>query len=136
MGCSAPEELIAPVYFQAEFIMRRIRKALDAELTVSELLGLISSSICHEVAADALEAALSVLVTHLVTFAEGQATPGALALLRGLSVVAPEPARTAAEASATRLADAGVPDRAWAKAIGRPTVGLAGVTATSAARRK
>jgi len=64
--------------------------------------------------------ALVTLLGDVTAYAEDLGSPDALALLRVISVLGPDVTRAQAQASAQRLATAGVPDRPWARRIGNP----------------
>jgi hypothetical protein len=89
---------------------------LDAELAGSQFLGLVREG-------GASEGDLPVLLQELVAQAEGYGGPAALAMLRALAVMAPQPARVDAAAAADRLVAAGLTDPAWVREIGAPKPG-------------
>ncbi len=128
MGQDDPdiEELFAPIEPAAAFgvvlneahrVLSHIREPVDAELWGSDMIGALAAS-----AAD-LPDAMAALTTSLVPAAEENTTPEALALLRIFGAIGSAELRAAATAAAERVAALGVPDPAWAAAIGSPTVG-------------
>jgi hypothetical protein len=117
------DDLLAPIYAEAERGIRRVRRPIDAELQVSELVGLVAMMIAQGVPKDEQGEALSHFLAQFVDYAERQHTPAALSLLRVLGVIGPKPVRTTADAAAGRLSDDGVADRAWVRTVGTPTVG-------------
>ena len=122
VGAADPIELAevaAPIGRQLEQQIMACRTALDAEVSLSSLLGLLalhSPESTPAVSADAQE----VLLGAMVAWADNEATPGSLALLRALAVIGTEATREAAARSALKRSSAGTPDRPWATAIGKP----------------
>jgi hypothetical protein len=126
MGQTEPDiaELFAPlppaqafdvVLNEARQVLANIHTPIDAELWGSDMLGALSAGAGGgDVMAE--------LADSLVP-AEKNATPEALALLRILAAIGSTVLAAAASAAAKRVAGQGVPDPAWAAAIGSPTVG-------------
>ncbi|TWP38519.1 hypothetical protein [Leekyejoonella antrihumi] len=67
-------------------------------------------------------AALTTMLTELVTYAERLADDRGLAFLRAASILGPDATRDVARSRAQALASKGVPDRPWAEHIGRPSL--------------
>ncbi|MGN6331050.1 MAG: hypothetical protein ACTHOD_05270 [Motilibacteraceae bacterium] len=115
-------ELVRPLFEEVD----EARSVLEAELTVSGVLGLLDVpyQLDDEDAGEELGPleAKQMLVTAVVYQAQAAGGPDALATLRLLASLAPAPARQAAARAADELAAAGVPDRPWAARLGRPDV--------------
>ncbi|MBY8852697.1 hypothetical protein K7G98_32520, partial [Saccharothrix sp. MB29] len=88
---------------------------LDAELSGSDFLGVVSDSVAPEDLHRAL--------TAVVSDGEATGSPEALAMARVLAVLAPAPVRDLARAAADRLVAGGLRDPRWVKAVGKPAVG-------------
>ncbi|MFW6092114.1 MAG: hypothetical protein ACODAF_09525, partial [Actinomycetota bacterium] len=92
---------------------------LEAEIFGSEFLDVLSES--GDVGAYEPEPAL---LSDVLDFAARVASPAAVALARGLAAVSTtEEQRSLATDVAEALVVAGLPDPAWASAVGRPTPG-------------
>ncbi|MCI0688376.1 MAG: plasmid pRiA4b ORF-3 family protein, partial [Sporichthyaceae bacterium] len=90
--------------------------AVFAELTGAEFVSMRRADVLTE---ENLVADLA----ELVASARETREPAAVAMLRTLAVVAPEPVRPSAAEAADHLVAAGLPDPTWARDLGRPTVG-------------
>ena len=112
-----PSRAFGVVLSEAQEILSRVRKPVDAELWGSDMIGALSAS-----AADTGDV-MADLATSLVPAAEQAATPAALALLRIFEALGSPGLRTAAAQAAERVIERGVPDPDWAATIGSPTVG-------------
>lgn len=88
---------------------------LDAELAGIAFLGVLRDHVSEE--AEQLE-----LLGQLIEQAEELASPEALAMLRVLSTIGPEPLQHTSAASADRLVARGLTDCGWATDLGRPKV--------------
>jgi hypothetical protein len=115
--------LLVPLLTEAERQMRSIRRPLDAEMWASELLGMLELGAPDGSTLEEREAVTLNLATRLAEYAVDQASPTGLAILRTLSVIGPPESRALARAEATRMAEGGRRDRAWADKLGRPEVG-------------
>jgi hypothetical protein len=105
------------VLSEARQVLAQLRRPIDAELWGSDLLGALTRT------SSGAPAAMSELVRSLVPAAERSATPEALALLRVLGAIGTPELKAAATEAADRVTAGGVPDPAWAAAIGTPEVG-------------
>ncbi|MGL5865223.1 MAG: hypothetical protein ACRCYX_05015 [Dermatophilaceae bacterium] len=94
------------------------RTALDAELMVSHLVGMVRTGV--EGDADNVEHTVDLLLDQLVIPLETIGSAGALAVLRLLSHYGSAGSRARAADAAGRLAGSGVADVAWAGRVGRP----------------
>src|SRR5215471_7623958 len=112
-----PSRAFGVVLSEAQEILSRVRKPVDAELWGSDMIGALSAS-----AADT-DDVMTELATSLVPAAEQAATPEALALLRIFGAIGSPELRAAAVQAAERVIERGVPDPDWAATIGSPTVG-------------
>lgn len=128
MGDAEPDiaELFAPlrpaqasgvVLSEARQVLSSLRQPIDAELWGSDMLGALGGH--------AVEGAdvMAELAASLVPAAEREATPEALALLRILGAIGSPELKAAATQAAERVTAQGVPDPAWASAIGFPAIG-------------
>ena len=88
---------------------------LTAELTGYEFLATLRA------AGDGTD--LSAVLHSMIESAERVGGPEALAMTRVLGVMGPEAVRAAASAVSARLVAGGLPDVAWADAVGRPKAG-------------
>jgi hypothetical protein len=133
MADSEPDiaELFAPlrpaqasdvVLSEAHLVLGAVRAPVDAELWGSDMIGALTRRAPGD-GADAMADVMAELAASLVPAAERDASPAALALLRVLAAIGTPELRTAAAEAAGRLTASGVPDPAWAAAIGSPTVG-------------
>jgi hypothetical protein len=133
MADSEPDiaELFAPlrpaqssdvVLSEAHLVLGAVREPVDAELWGSDMIGALTRRAPGD-GADAMADVMTELAASLVPAAERDASPEALALLRVLAAIGTPELRTAAAEAAGRLTASGVPDPAWAAAIGSPTVG-------------
>jgi hypothetical protein len=112
--------LLVPLLTEAERQMRSIRRAVDAEMWASELLGMLELGAPEDSTAQEREAVTLNLATRLTEYAVDQDSPSGLAILRTLSVIGPQESRTLARDAATRMAESGFRDRAWVPTLGRP----------------
>jgi hypothetical protein len=128
MANSEPDiaELFAPlpaaqaagvVLSEARQVLAQLRQPIDAELWGSDMIGALGGH------AAGYAAVMTELTESLVPAAEHSAAPEALALLRVLGALGTPELSAAARAAAERVTADGVPDQAWAAAIGSPTVG-------------
>jgi hypothetical protein len=128
MGDAEPDiaELFAPlrpaqasdvVLSEAREVLSHVKQPIDAELWGSDMIGALSGG-----GSDGTEV-MKELTSSLVPAVEMKATPEALFLLRVLGAIGSPELKKAATAAAERLTARGVPDPAWATAIGSPTVG-------------
>ena len=128
MGHAEPDiaELFAPlrptqasdvVLNEARQVLIHVTQPIDAELWGSDMIGALSNA--GSDGTDVMEA----LASSLVPTAEEKATPEALWLLRVLGAIGSPALKAVATKAAERVAAHGVPDPAWATAIGSPTVG-------------
>ncbi|HST82611.1 MAG TPA: hypothetical protein VLL08_12825 [Kineosporiaceae bacterium] len=117
------EFLLVPLVAEAERQMRSIRRPLDAEMWASELLGMLELGAPANSTAEEREAVTLHLATRLAEHAIAQNSPSGLAILRTLSRIGPAQSRALAAQGATRMAEAGIRDRAWVSVLGRPDVG-------------
>lgn len=115
--------LLVPLMVEAERQMRSVRRALDAEMWASELLGMLELGAPDGSTAEERAAVTLNLATRLVEYAVEQGTLSGLAMLRTLSVIGPAASRAEAADGAARMVEAGLHDRAWAASLGRPVVG-------------
>jgi hypothetical protein len=133
MADSEPDiaELFAPlrpaqasdvVLSEARQVLGAVREPVDAELWGSDMIGALTRRAPGD-GADAMADVMAELAASLVPAAERDASPEALALLRVLAAIGTPELQTAATETAERLTADGVPDPAWAAAIGSPTVG-------------
>jgi hypothetical protein len=116
------EFLLVPLLAEAERQMRSIRRPLDAEMWASELLGMLELGAPADSTAEEREAATLNLAIRLIEHATAQNSPSGLAILRTLSRIGPAQSRALAAQSASTMAGAGIRDRAWVSALGRPDV--------------
>jgi hypothetical protein len=133
MADSEPDiaELFAPlrpaqaadvVLSEAHQVLGAVREPVDAELWGSDMIGALTRRAPGD-GADAMADVMAELAASLVPAAERDAAPEALALLRVLAAIGIPELQTAATGAAQRLTASGVPDPAWAAAIGSPTIG-------------
>jgi hypothetical protein len=133
MADSEPDiaELFAPlrpaqaadvVLSEAHQVLGAVREPVDAELWGSDMIGALTRRTPGD-GADAMADVMAELAASLVPAAERDAAPEALALLRVLTAIGTPELQTAATEAAERLTASGVPDPAWAAAIGSPTIG-------------
>jgi hypothetical protein len=121
----SPADSLAALVAQWEPLLEPDTEPLEAELFGAEFLALVRQDTDDP-------DDLPYLLATLVEEAEQYGDPAALAMLRVLAVLAPDPAvRAAAGAAAGRLAAAGVPDCHWAARLGAPK--LSGCFGTSGA---
>lgn len=111
-----PEQSLATVLEGWRPLLGRDSTALEAELCGLEFLAIVRSA-----AVDPAEVPL--VLEQLVSQAERQGSPEALAILRVLAVVGPPQVRAAATAGAGRLVGAGLEDCPWVDLLGAPEVG-------------
>ena len=112
---------------RAGWITRRLMRevsvsptALAAELVVSELMGMTRLACPPESPWDERSKTVDALIRDVTVVAGRDGSAAALGLLRVIAVLAtPDVAREAAEV-AQRLLDSGVPERSWARSLGRP----------------
>ncbi len=112
-----PSNAFGVVLSEAHEVLSHVRQPIEAELWGSDMIGALSAS-----AADSA-AVMAALTDSLVPAAEETATPEALALLRIFGAIGSPGLRAAATEAAERVTALGVPDPAWAAAIGSPVVG-------------
>ncbi len=114
-----PAQASDVVLSEAKQVLAGVRRPIDAELWGSDMIGALS----RRPGGDASGAeVMAELATSMVPAAERAATPEALALLRVLAAIGSPALREAATGAAGRVAASGVPDPAWAAAIGAPEV--------------
>jgi len=118
---SENRDLVDPLGRQAVEALAHCRTPLAAEVTLSELLGLVELAVPDSDRAT-IGGAQDQLLTELVTWAEDQASIDSLSLLRVIQVLGAPPVRAAASTAAARLSATGVVDRPWAARIGRPQI--------------
>jgi hypothetical protein len=106
-GACAQADAFAAVLMEARVVLADIASPLHAELWGSDILAALGGSGA---------------AAALVPAAEAAGTPAALALLRALGAVGSPGLRSAAAATAGRLAADGVTEPAWAAAVGVPAV--------------
>jgi hypothetical protein len=109
-GRSSPDDAFAAVLTEARMVLGEIDSPLEAELWGSDILA-------------ALGGAASLAAQAMVPAAERSGSPEALAILRVLAALGWPGLCTPAAEAAGRLAARGVPDPAWAAAVGAPSVG-------------
>ena len=114
-------ETVGPIYDEVVVALAQARTALDAELTVADLLHAVDAGAPYDVGADERTAVLVTVTAGLAMCAAGSCDPSGLALLRALAVVGPEPAREVLAEATDRILAAGVQDPRWAEGIGRAT---------------
>lgn len=117
-----PDAVLQPLLLEAELHMRKVRRALDAEMWASELFGMVTLAIPTEDVVDREEASAQIavlLVDHAARLGNGTG----LAMLRALSCVGPQVSRSYAADRAENLVAAGVKDRAWVAGLGAPRLG-------------
>jgi len=112
--------LLVPLLTEAGRQMRSIRRAIDAEMWASELLGMLELGAPEDSTTQEREAVTLNLATRLAEYAEDQDSPSGLAILRTLCVIGPKESRALARDAATRMAESGFRDRAWVPTLGRP----------------
>ena len=117
-----PDELVAQVTGSLLAGIAHARTALDAELVLCDMFGTLETGLPDDVDDDERLAALTLLMSQLMTHAEALGTADALALLRVCSVLGPSGTQVAAGEAAGRLAVAGVKDRPWADRVGSPAM--------------
>jgi hypothetical protein len=128
MGHAEPDiaELFAPlrpaqasdvVLNEARQVLSHVRHPVDAELWGSDMIGALSGR------GTGGTGVMAELVRSFVPAVEMKATPEALGLLRVLGAIGSPELKAAATAAAERMIAQGVPDPAWAKEIGSPTIG-------------
>ena len=93
-------------------LLKRAAGGLEAELSGAEFRRMFEVTLGEADSADPL--------SQLITDAASTGAPEALAMARVLQRLGPLPARRAATAAATRLAEAGVKDMPWARTLGTP----------------
>jgi hypothetical protein len=117
-----PDAVLQPLLLEAELHMRKVRRALDAEMWASELFGMVTLAIPTDDVVDREEASTQIavlLVDHAARLANGTG----LAMLRALSCIGPQVSRSYAVDLAEKLAATGVKDRVWVPALGAPQLG-------------
>jgi len=112
-----PSKAFGVVLSEAHEVLSHVREPIEAELWGSDMIGALAAS--GTGTADVMAA----LTASVVPAAEETATPEALALLRIFGALGSDDLRAAASEAAERVIALGVPDPAWAAAIGSPTVG-------------
>lgn len=111
-----PSKALGVVLSEAHEVLSHVHEPVDAELWGSDMIGALSATGGESVV-------MAELAASMVPAAEETATPEALALLRIFGAIGSPELRAAATAAADRVAGSGVPEPAWATAIGAPTVG-------------
>lgn len=117
-----PDTVLQPLLVEAELHMRKVRRALDAEMWASELFGMVTLAIPTDDVVDREEASAQIavlLIDHAAQLGNGTG----LAMLRALSCVGPQMSRSYAADLAEKLATTGVKDRAWVPGLGAPGLG-------------
>jgi hypothetical protein len=109
-GRSSPDDAFAAVLTEARMVLGEIASPLEAELWGSDILA-------------ALGGPASLAAQAMVPAAERSGSPEALAILRVLGALGWPDLRTPANEAASRLAERGVADPAWAAELGSPSVG-------------
>lgn len=112
----SPQDALSSLLAQWRPLLKRGASQLDAEVAGAEFVGLMRESVPEE-------AELHDALAGLVDQAGKHGGPEALAMLRVLAAIGPQPVRPVAEAAAERLAAAGEVDRPWAAGLGRPRPG-------------
>ena len=112
---------------RAGWIARRLMRevsasptALAAELVVSQLMGMTRLACPPESTWDERSETVDALIGDVTEVSGRDGSAAALALLRVIAVLAPPDLAQEAAKAAQRLADAGVPERPWARSLGRP----------------
>ena len=100
--------------------MSRCRRPLDAELAVCEGLAPVDQAAPDEATPEQRREARRSLTTQVMARTALAADPDALALLRVCAVLGEPAVRALARSTADALAAAGVPERPWARLVGRP----------------
>ena len=116
-----PEELAGSIARRLMWEVAECRTALSAELVLSDFMGITRLACPPNAVWDEQSEAVDALMREVTVITERDGSPAALALLRVISVIAVHDVSKRAAVAARRLADAGVPDRPWARLLGRPT---------------
>lgn len=115
----SPEALIGSLVVDLERNLERARTALDAELIVSDLLGLVEGMLGSEVPdEDEVEEIVGNLLRDLISVMASRGRPAGLVGLRAMSVLGPDNVRRRAHQAAQRLATAGVTVPSWVAHLG------------------
>lgn len=109
------EESLAGLIAGWQPLLERGCDPLSAELAGLEFLGIVRQA--------GPDGELPEVLTELISQVEEYGGPAALAMLRVLAVVGPQPVQPAATEAADRLVSAGLQDRPWVKGLGAPEVG-------------
>jgi hypothetical protein len=117
-----PAELAASVGRHTARGVSEARTALGAERVVSDILGVADLAAPADATPAEQAEARDELVGAMISWAERDGTPGALALLRVFAVLGTAITRDEAGSAAGRLAASGVADRGWARIVGRPRI--------------
>lgn len=114
--------LTESMYFNLARGVRKLKGPLAVEMAVSDFLGIVDRAM-GAVPPERFEETREDFLAGLIGCAIEDENTYALATLRALAVVGPESVRGFAAGAADEMAAEGVPDRAWARVIGMPTVG-------------
>ena len=115
--------LIGSIYQDLAGQVRQAIGPLDAELTVSGWLGVMTATITVGTPPGEADDATTAFLTSFVDHAHEQGSPEALALLRTLAALAPTGIAEQAGRAALDLAARDVRDRPWAGSLGHPMIG-------------
>ncbi len=110
LGEAVAQSLLVPI--------AATRTVLQAELVISHMIGTVRDGVEGDL--EDVEEAVQLLLRDLVAPLEGSGSADALAVLRVLQVYGSGEGRDLAAEAADRMAEAGVPDRPWARRVGRP----------------
>jgi hypothetical protein len=116
---ASPAEVTAAVAGDLMAAVAGARRALEAELALCGMLGVVATGIEGDETEQ--DNALHILLGLIINYAERVRNADALAVLRVCAALGPPDTRAAAGAAADRVASSGVVDRPWAGRIGRPT---------------